>query len=113
MANIRKIGKYTFINTSKSTSTGFRHETTLFIDDFEITSARVNYINRTWENYQYQTCMQRAVEILIENRLKRLRQNFMTENNYCKMTKKRFDVFKTIFDKDSKIIEYKELYEAL
>jgi hypothetical protein len=45
-----------------SSHTGFAHVSTLIRDGREIATKRVNYYNRTWESYQYQTSMRLVVE---------------------------------------------------
>jgi len=41
---------------------GFNHYATLYINGIEKDKAKVHYINRTWETYDYQTVMQNLVE---------------------------------------------------
>jgi hypothetical protein len=41
---------------------GFNHTATLYINGKAVDSAKVHYINRTWESYEFQTVMQRLVD---------------------------------------------------
>lgn len=41
---------------------GFNHTATLYIDGKAVDSAKVHYINRTWESYEFQTVMQKLVD---------------------------------------------------
>jgi hypothetical protein len=59
--------KYEFRNTSWSTRNSWGHETTLYINDVEISRNKVRYLNRTWESYPFQSCMKGLVDKLIES----------------------------------------------
>ena len=39
--------EFVFVNESKGTRNGFKHTTTLLIDNYKIISTSINYINRT------------------------------------------------------------------
>lgn len=75
---------YQFITESEGTRNGFRHKCTLFRDGREVISTSIHYLNRTWESYQYQSVMRKAVGILIEQELTRFREN----NHYPKRMSK-------------------------
>jgi len=48
---------------TKNTRNGFKHEATLLFKGGETTfKAKCNYINRTWERYQYQSVLKRLKE---------------------------------------------------
>jgi len=47
---------------SKGNMQGFKHVATLYIDGVKRQTASVQYINRTWERYDFQTVMQCLVE---------------------------------------------------
>jgi len=40
-----------------NTRNGFKHTATLFINGSERESAKICYMNRTWESYQYQSVL--------------------------------------------------------
>ena len=49
---------YTFICRSRNTRHGFAHDAELILGDgYLIGEATRNYLNRTWERYQYQSVM--------------------------------------------------------
>ena len=60
-----------FINTVKSTRSGFYHKTELYIDSEFILECKCNYINRTWESYPYQSVMKDALYEAIESEILR------------------------------------------
>tara|TARA_R110000772_G_scaffold217404_1_gene327830 strand:- start:31 stop:384 length:354 start_codon:yes stop_codon:yes gene_type:complete len=49
--------EYKFENFGWSTSRSWGHESNLYINGVWSDWKRVTYINRTWEAYQYQSCM--------------------------------------------------------
>ena len=46
---------FTFVNDFKSTRSGFNHYSRLHMGSTLLSEAKVRYINRTWEEYRYQT----------------------------------------------------------
>lgn len=54
--------KLYFICKTVRCSGGFSHVSDLYIDDKKIASARVHYMNRTWEEFSYKTAMIRAID---------------------------------------------------
>lgn len=60
-----------FINTAKSTRSGFYHKTELYIDSEFILECKCNYLNRTWESYPYQSVMKDALHNAIESEILR------------------------------------------
>lgn len=117
---IRKINvngkEYEFVNESGSTRSGFYHRSTLFAPNGRrIVSNKVNYLNRTWECYRYQTSMCGAVRMLINDRYDVLRNDFMNRNGYKKMTEKRLAEFKESneYKNDASMNEYTIILENL
>ena len=98
--------EYMFICEWKKTRNGFKHECELFINDhFEI-KATCNYYNRTWESYEYQSVMLRAVSILLEEYTEHLKDIFKRKNGYEKMTQKRTEEFENVLAADKKANEF-------
>jgi len=54
--------RITIVANASKTRNGFKHTATLYIDGVEVDSAKVNYLNRTWESYEFQTVMQKLVD---------------------------------------------------
>lgn len=59
--------EYTFINYSRGNRSGFVHCTELQKNGFVLGNAKVQYYNRTWEVYTFQTVMKRLVGELMES----------------------------------------------
>ncbi len=112
---------YMFVNESGNTRNGFYHKSTLFVTNpygdnslsYEKGSNKVNYLNRTWECYRYQTAMKGLVRKLIDNRTEKSLHDFKIEKGYSKMTDKRRAEFEKAIEKDNLLLEYTELYSKL
>lgn len=102
-----------FVNESRSTRSGFKHETTMFINGCEHGTNTVHYLNRTWECYPFQTCMRGCVRQLLENRIENLKSDFKFKNGYSKMTAKRKKEFEQWISDDSICKFYDELLKKI
>lgn len=78
-----KIGNnnYEFENESFSNYRNWGHKTRLYLNRYLISENKCIYLNRTWESYQFQSCMKGAVYNLIEEEFENLILNYKTENN--------------------------------
>lgn len=85
-----------FVNQWRGNRSGFVHETTLFIDGRRVAEAKCQYYNRTWESYTYQTVMKKAAYQLIEEETEYLREKFMREHGYKKLTANRKAEFEAV-----------------
>ena len=47
---------------SENTSYGFRHLATVFKDGHQVGFAKASYYNRTWESYEFETVMWKAID---------------------------------------------------
>ena len=54
--NLQVIAEY------KKTRSGFKHEATLLKNDVEIEKTKINYYNRTWESYTFESVLMRLKE---------------------------------------------------
>lgn len=104
---------YIFSNETQATRNGFRHVSYLSLNDFPVSSAKCDYLNRTWETYRYQTSMLKAVRELIYERRMTIKNDFMELTGYKKMTAKRNDEFEAICENDETLKEYAELEKQL
>ena len=57
------------INEYKSTRSGFNHISKLYRNNALICKATCHYINRTWENYTFQSSMKKVVKMAIEKEI--------------------------------------------
>ena len=47
---------------SESSRSGFNHFATVFVNDREMATAKVHYINRTWERYDFDTVIEKVAD---------------------------------------------------
>jgi hypothetical protein len=47
---------------SGKTRNGFKHTATLFVNGRECDSAKVNYLNRTWERYDFESVLEKLAD---------------------------------------------------
>lgn len=62
-----------FKNEFKSSRNGFSHTSSLYNNGSLLAVEKRNYINRTWESYEYQSSMRGAVENAIKNEIARVK----------------------------------------
>ena len=111
--NKRGLKKFEFINRSAWTRNGFKHETILFENNIEIASATMHYLNRTWENYQFQSVMLKAVGVLLDNKKEEIKENYKTENNIKRITEAKRKELEKIIEKNKRIKKLKKLRDEI
>ena len=100
--------EYRFVNESWSKSRSWGHKSSLFINDTFIADNKVTYINRTWEEYCYQSCMWSLIYGYIDNLLDQYIVSYKATNDIKRLTAKvRKQVVKS-FEKENV-----ELYKVL
>lgn len=104
----KKVGEntFTFECASVSRNHGFAHLTKLYKNGFEIAHNSVQYYNRTWESYRYQTVMSGCVRKEMERILKEGLADYKRENK-LKQMRSYLKEYVTNTIKNS--FEYKEL----
>lgn len=103
-----KDSTYTFANEWSNTRNGFKHSTVLFKNGVEVARNTSHYLNRTWECYEFETCMKGAVYTLIDSKLNRHLARYKEQNGITRFRRGEKDKAIAEF-KDSDI--YKELTE--
>ena len=53
--------EYAIVCKSESTRYGFRHLATLLKNGYEVAKNKCTYYNRTWEAYEFETVMLKAI----------------------------------------------------
>ena len=79
--------EYVIVNQSYGTRNGFAHKSTLMRNGVQINEAKVNYLNRTWESYQFQTSMKICVESMIGIRCDQAINNWKSLTGKKRLTK--------------------------
>ena len=100
--------QYIFFNQSWRRGYSWGHKSILHKNGAEIEYNRVTYINRTWEQYTFQTCMKGLVYKLIAETEDRYIRNYKANNGIKRLaTVKREEL-----EKQCKI-DYPDFYELL
>lgn len=107
--------EYMFINHFRGNRSGFVHETELFKNDRLIGSNKVQYYNRTWECYAFQTVMKGCVRELMEEIENIYEMRYRTEHGIKRLTKEKRKVMEEEFYKNqpANYAELVELYDML
>lgn len=113
MMEKKEIRGYTFLNQTSRDRSGTTEKTYLFKDDVKVSEGRDRWLNRPWYRYRYQNSMMNAVHKLIDARTEALKERFMIEHDYKKLTSKRSEEFKPVVEADELIQEYRLLYQEL
>ena len=85
----------------------------MFLDHEHIGQGKVNYLNRTWEWYHFQTSMIRAVENRIAERRDRLESIYRRNNGIKRMTAAKRGEFEKICEADETIRLYRDTIKNL
>lgn len=107
--------EYEFVNESRGNRSGFVHETRLFKDGRLIGERKVQYYNRTWERYRYQTVMRGLISGLIDSYEEEFKNRWKDKHSVKRLTQaKKEAVLEDLKNNPSKeYIELKELYSIL
>lgn len=75
-----------------STSNAWGHKTWLF-DEFgnEIATNKVRYYNRTWESYEYQTCLLGMIREFVDTKRNEYIARYKDAHNITRLTGKKRD----------------------
>ena len=98
-----------FVNQFRGTRSGFAHDTTLFIDGRKVAEYTCHYLNRTWESYTYQTVMKCAVDRVAEQELAYLKEKYLREHGYKKLTANRKAEFEEECRQNKAMMFYKAI----
>ena len=80
---------YELIAHTEKRRNGFKHVARLLYPDGREITLNVNYINRTWETWQYKTACTKVLNKAIAIEKQNARVCFMMEKHYKRLTEKR------------------------
>jgi len=83
--------EYTIINEHWENANAWGHRSVLLRNGREIARNKVRYYNRTWEKYEYQTCMYGVVEKLLDGSKKDYIRAFKEDNGISRLTQAKKD----------------------
>jgi hypothetical protein len=107
--------EYTFINHSRSNRSGFVHETELYRNDRLIGEYKIQYYNRTWECYQFQSVMRGVINTLLSEEFEAFKNAYKRYHNIKRLTKAKESIMMENFveNKPALYADLQELYTTL
>lgn len=108
------LGKeYLFVNEAVGNRSGFIHRSTLLENGYEFATAKVQYINRTWESYRYQTVMKRLVYNLIDSERESYLKMIKTRNGWSRWPNGRKAEYSKVFETSQEFKTLETLLNSL
>lgn len=81
------------------TRSGFAHECTVFSNDGESWEFHINYYNRTWESFDYESLLKRAASEISKDKAEEIREYIRNRNGEeRKHADAMFESFKALHD---------------
>ena len=100
--------EYMFINHSRGNRSGFVHETELYRNGVLLGEYKIQYYNRTWECYQFQSVMRGVVNTIIGEEFEAFKTNWKRIHNVKRLTKAKHDAMMQDFERNN--APYKPVY---
>lgn len=107
------IQKYEIVNNSRGNRSGFVHESTIFLHGVEIITNKVQYYNRTWECFEFQSSMSGAIYKLLDMATDRITKQFKQQNNIKRLTEKTRTQLEDLIQNDEAYKEYKLMLKEI
>lgn len=104
---------YTFVNYTTYNYYGFKEHSDLYINNYCLTSQSIQYYNRSWQVYEYQSSMRKSINTLIESLKKDLKEEYKQINNIKRITKEKEKDLKEYFKTSKVLKEYKEILKRI
>ena len=104
---------FNFYNKSRSNRSGFIHESVLYANGQKIGSYKIQYYNRTWEAYQYQSVMKNLVYNLISGYTENYKINYKKDKNIKRLTEVKKDEMMDLLKNEKEYVILKELYNSI
>ena len=108
--NDKKLKNIHVVSKCNGYNYGFVHITTIFYKTYMIT-AKIGYINRTWERYTYETSTRACLQKLVNEIYSDLKNDYKQQNNIKRITQKDKKTIVEMLDKNNK--ELVHLYNIL
>lgn len=104
---------YTFTLKTRKNGYGFTHLCYLSINGKAVRPSRVNWQNRTWELFDYQQAMLKAVSQEIERRTLVIKNHEKRINDWNTLTDARKATLEQAFARHERLQELHELHKAI
>lgn len=107
--------EYIFVNIWRKNYSGFVHETELMKNNWIIGQNKVQYYNRTWEVYTYQTVMKGCVSKLMDDCMEEYKNAWKDAHGIKRLTEAKRKAMMEDFEKNTPMdyAELKEIYSKL
>lgn len=107
--------EYIFVNSSRGNRSGFVHETKLYKNGILWGEYKIQYYNRTWECYQFQSVMRGVINNIIGEEFDTFKEKYKRIHNIKRLTKAKNDAMMQDYtqNKPEYIAEFEELYTML
>lgn len=106
---------------SKSNYYGFKHLATLNVGYWEELKTSIQYYNRTWERFDYETILYKIINLKLEQIEEQAKRNYKQNNNIKRLTKdkqkdfkkelKNYDTYKNLLTLKNRIKRANSLYQ--
>ena len=112
---VKKIGnaEFTFWLNSRNNRSGFVHECELYMENECLAKEKMQYYNRTWECYRFQSVMLGAVQNAIDYAKQKMIDNAKAEHGWQKLTAERRKIMEQEFEQNGGLKTLEELYNAV
>lgn len=113
MSTIKKVinnNEYEFVNHFRGNRSGFVHETKLYRNNVLIGEHKIQYYNRTWERYEYQSVMKSITRILLDSEFEDFKTKWKNYHDIKRLTKTKEEIMMQDFVEHKPVL-YEELQE--
>ena len=107
--------EYLFVNMFRGNRSGFVHETELMANNWIIATNKIQYYNRTWESYTYQSVMKGVVRKAMEEIKADYVEAWKINHNVKRLTEAKRKTMEEDFENNmpNMYAELAELYKLL
>lgn len=107
--------EYMFINSSRGNRSGFVHETELQRNGMVLGENKIQYYNRTWERYTYESVMKGLVRELMNECFEAYKTAWKNEHEVKRLTEEKRKLMQKDLQADppKNYAELAELYKML
>lgn len=94
-----------FLCVSGNTSSGFYHRVKFYVNDSLKGESKINYYNRTWETFTYQTACNSALNVAYNDIYNDYIKRYKNELNKNRISQKEKDYIRVEMEKNNSIIQ--------
>ena len=105
--------EYVFINSWRKNHSGFMHESELLKNGYSLGKNKIQYYNRTWECYTYQSVMKGLVFKLQESYKESFKTSWKDNHGIKRLTEEKRKIMMENLLNDSNYKELSALYTKL